>query len=57
MVGRCVGVSLRVDGIQGLYETLKVKGVQFKSPPEKQGWGGSPAHFLDPDGNILTLLG
>lgn len=57
MVGRFVGVSLRVDDIDDVYESLKMKGVQFKSPPEKQGWGGSLAHFQDPDGNILTLLG
>ena len=57
MVGRFVGVSLRVDDIDGVYETLKMRGVQFKSPPEKQSWGGSHAHFQDPDGNILTLLG
>lgn len=57
MVGRFVGVSLRVDDIDDVYESLKKKGVQFRTPPEKQGWGGSLAHFQDPDGNILTLLG
>ncbi len=57
MVGRFVGVSLHVDDIQGSNEALKEKGVQFKSPPEKQSWGGSLAHFQDPDGNVLTLLG
>ena len=57
MIGRFVGVSLRVDDIDGSYQTLKTKGVQFNSPPKKQGWGGSLAHFVDPDGNILTLLG
>jgi catechol 2,3-dioxygenase-like lactoylglutathione lyase family enzyme len=57
LVGRFVGVSLRVDDIDGVYDTLKTKGVQFGSPPKKQDWGGSLAHFQDPDGNILSLLG
>ncbi len=57
LVGRFVGASLRVDNIDGIYKSLKAKGVQFTSPPEMQGWGGSLAHFQDPDGNVLTLLG
>ena len=57
LVGRFVGVSLRVDDIDGAYRSLKVKGVAFTAPPEKQVWGGTLAHFLDPDGNTLTLLG
>ena len=57
MVGRFVGVSLRVDDIDGVYGALRGKGVSFTSPPEKQSWGGSLAHFHDPDGNVLTLLG
>jgi len=56
LVGRFVGVSLRIDDIDGVYESLKTKGVQFTSPPGKQDWGGSLAHFQDPDGNVLTLL-
>jgi predicted enzyme related to lactoylglutathione lyase len=27
------------------------------APPEKQPWGGIVAHFRDPDGNVITLLG
>ncbi|MCG8545895.1 MAG: VOC family protein [Alphaproteobacteria bacterium] len=57
MVGRFVGVSLRVDDIDATYASLRDKGVIFTSPPEKQPWGGSLAHFQDPDGNVLTLLG
>jgi lactoylglutathione lyase len=57
LVGRMVGVSLRVDDIDATYQSLKEKGVKFVSPPEKQPWGGSLAHFRDPDGNVLTLLG
>lgn len=57
LVGRFVGVSLRVDDIDAVYQSLKAKGVKFTSPPEKQEWGGSLAQFQDPDGNLLTLLG
>ena len=57
LVGRFVGVSLRVDDIDAVYKSLSDKGVLFLGPPEKQDWGGSLAHFQDPDANVLTLLG
>jgi len=57
LVGRFVGVSLRVEDIEGLHMTLASKGVRFEAPPQKQPWGGTLAHFEDPDGNVLTLLG
>lgn len=57
LIGRFVGVSLRVDDIDQAYQTLKAKGVAFTAPPEKQPWGGALAHFRDPEGNVLTLLG
>lgn len=57
LVGRFVGVSLQVDDIDATYEALKANGVDFTMPPEKQFWGGTLAHFKDPAGNVLTLLG
>lgn len=57
MIGRFMGVSLRVEDMDQAYRSLQEKGVHFTSPPEKQDWGGSLAHFQDPDGNVLTLLG
>ena len=57
LVGRFAGVSLHVPDIQATYEVLSDRGVAFNSPPEKQSWGGTLAHFKDPDGNVLTLLG
>ncbi len=57
LVGRFVGVSLRVDDIQATHVDLAEKGVVFTAPPEKQFWGGWLAHFKDPAGNVLTLLG
>jgi len=57
LVGRFVGISLAVSDIQHTYKELSSAGVQFSSPPTKQTWGGVLAHFKDPDGNIVTLLG
>ena len=57
LVGRFVGLSIEVDDIDSVYEDLTRKGVEFVEPPEKQPWGGTLAHFKDPDKNVLTLLG
>jgi predicted enzyme related to lactoylglutathione lyase len=57
LIGRFLGISLQVDDIADAYEQLKAKGVVFTEPPTKQPWGGSLAHFRDPEGNIITLLG
>ncbi len=56
-VGRFVGASLSVDDIEACHKTLAARGVQFVQTPAKQPWGGWLAHFRDPDGNVLTLLG
>ena len=57
LVGRFVSVSLRVDDMESTFETLVSRGVEFLAPPKRQPWGGVLAHFRDPDGNVLTLLG
>ena len=57
LVGRFVGVSLTVPDIQKTYETLCERGVEFLSGPETMPWGGVLAHLVDPDRNVLTLLG
>jgi catechol 2,3-dioxygenase-like lactoylglutathione lyase family enzyme len=57
LVGRFVGLSLEVDDIFSEYHHLCSKGVEFLGKPEKQPWGRTLAHFRDPDGNTLTLLG
>lgn len=56
LVGRYVGLSLRVPDIQATYRMLADRGVEFLSPPERQTWGGTLAHLRDPEGNVLTLL-
>jgi catechol 2,3-dioxygenase-like lactoylglutathione lyase family enzyme len=57
LVGRFLGVSLAVDDIYGVYDELRAKGVAFEEPPERMPWGGVLAHFRDPEGNVLTLVG
>ena len=57
LVGRFVGTSIEVDDIQDVYQRLKGKGVEFTAAPAKQPWGGTLAHFRDPEGNVITLLG
>lgn len=57
LIGRFVGISLQVDNIEAVYEELSKIGVEFTTPPTKQDWGGTLAHFKDPAGNIITLLG
>jgi predicted enzyme related to lactoylglutathione lyase len=57
LVGRFVGASLSVEDVQATYERLCARGVEFLAPPELQPWGGVLAHFRDPEGNVLTLLG
>ena len=57
LVGRFVGVSLQVSDIDATHRTLVERGVEFLARPETQSWGGVLAHFRDPDGNVITLLG
>ena len=56
LVGRFVGASLAVDDLEACYARLCARGVEFVAPPERMPWGGSLAHFRDPDGNVLTLV-
>ena len=57
LCGRFVGASLETPDIQAAFKMLSDRGVRFLSEPEPQPWGGVLAHFEDPDGNVLTLLG
>lgn len=57
LVGRFMGLSIQVEDIEAAWTTLRDRGVAFDGPPEKQEWGGTLAHFRDPAGNVLTLLG
>ncbi|MDX2225158.1 MAG: VOC family protein [Rhodospirillaceae bacterium] len=57
LVGRFAGVSFRVDDLSATYRHLTDHGVEFMAPPQRQSWGGGIAHFRDPAGNILSLVG
>ncbi|MCR9221254.1 MAG: VOC family protein [Alphaproteobacteria bacterium] len=57
LIGRFCGLSLQVADIHATYRRLLGQAVAFEGPPTRQDWGGVLAHFHDPDGNILTLLG
>ena len=57
LAGRFAGLSLQVEDIAATYQDLSAKGVVFDAPPQAQPWGGTLAHFRDPSGNVLTLLG
>ena len=54
LAGRFVGCSIEVEDIQATYSQLVAKDVHFTTPPEKQEWGGTLAHFEDPAGNVWT---
>jgi catechol 2,3-dioxygenase-like lactoylglutathione lyase family enzyme len=56
MIGRFTALSFAVGDCAGVVGKLTGIGVQFLGPAQKQDWGGTLAHFLDPDGNVLTLV-
>jgi catechol 2,3-dioxygenase-like lactoylglutathione lyase family enzyme len=56
LVGRFAGMSLTTGDIRTAYQSLSRMGVRFEGMPEKQFWGGTLAHFHDPDNNVLTLV-
>ena len=56
LVPRNLAVSLEVPNINDTFERLSDREVEFIGEPEKQLWGGTLAHFKDPDGNIMTLV-
>ena len=56
LIGRFAGISFQVDDIQHAYRMLSQSGVRFDGAPQTQTWGGTLAHFFDPDGNTLTLV-
>jgi len=53
-VGGQSGLMFSVDDMASTYETLKARGVTFKSEPYTTPYGIF-AEAQDPDGNILTL--
>ena len=57
MVGRFTGLSFAVADLGPVYARMARQGVTFLAPPQPQVAGGGAAHFRDPAGNILTIIG
>jgi len=53
-VGTFVPLSLWADDVDGTYETLKARGVEFLAPPKKEPWGTSVI-LKDSEGNRLHV--
>ena len=51
-----LGISFDTDDISRAVETLNSRGVTITGEPTKQYWGGTLAHFEDPDENTVTLV-
>jgi len=51
-----VMINLATEDIFFDYERLQDLGVKFLRIPEKEGWGGWVATFLDPDNNVIQLI-
>ena len=49
------GILFETDDVQGDYETLKARGVEFRQPPTDQGYGIIEAIFTDNSGNWFRL--
>jgi predicted enzyme related to lactoylglutathione lyase len=55
LVGRHTGITLRVEKIEQLCESLKAGGARFVEPLEASPWG-KMAVVADPDGNQFALV-
>jgi predicted enzyme related to lactoylglutathione lyase len=55
LVGRHTGITLRVEGIEQLCESLRAGGVSFAEPLESSPWG-KMAVIADFDGNQFALV-
>lgn len=55
LVGRHTGITLKVENIVELCETMKTGGVEFVEPLESSPWG-KMAVVQDFDGNMIALV-
>ena len=53
-IGTFSSISLWTDDLEGTYNELLAKGVEFAGPPAKQDWG-TFVILKDPDGNQFVL--
>ena len=54
-VGGFTGLVLGSSDVEGTYQELHSRGVNFTEKATKQPWGGMQAQFTDPDGNSFVL--
>jgi lactoylglutathione lyase len=57
LVGRFAAVSLGTPDVAAEHLRMVGLGVTFTAVPANQPWGGCLAHFRDPAGNTLSLVG
>ena len=50
------GITLSVEDLDGMYQTLSTNGVTFTQPPTQMPWGDKAAWMSDPDGNSFFLI-
>ena len=53
-IGGFYPATFYCDTLQGTYDELVSRGVEFAAPPQKQSWGQF-AMFKDPDGNQFVV--
>ncbi len=52
----CIAVELESPQLlDDIYEQLRERGVQFKSPPDNYSWNARCVYFLDPDDMLWEL--
>jgi catechol 2,3-dioxygenase-like lactoylglutathione lyase family enzyme len=55
--GSLRGLVLKSNDLQGDYQALVARGVEFDAPPQARPWGSEETVLYDPDGNALVLQG
>jgi len=56
LLGRFTGAAFATEDATALHRTLSGQGIKTAGPPEKQPWGGTLLHAVDPSGNTITFL-
>jgi len=54
LIGGFMNISFTTDDVEGTFQEMKAKGVEFVQEPEKADWG-TAAIFKDADGNQFVL--
>jgi len=55
-IGTWTGIVFITEDIEAAHKTMRERGVEFRTSPTRQGWGGIEAIFFDPDGNSFHLV-